>query len=175
MVATQFADLSRDVSVTLKPVLADSVLTINGESADLWVPSSTTDRVRGCVSMVYVHRKDSGPDFFDAKDTGCPASRFVSLQREPLPKSSLDSASTTAGVDFPSVVIGSVGSILATRVRVSLAGIDMTIPLRNGWFILPRQLTGVNSSVYSVSLIDASGSVLGSVTLTADAVGRPLT
>ena len=175
MVAARFADLSRDVSITLKPVLADSVLTVDGLSADLWVPSSTTDRVRGCISMVYVHRKDSGPDFFDAKDTGCPAPRFVSLQREPLPISSFDSASTTARVDFPSVVIGSVGSIPATRVRVSLAGIGMTIRLWNGWFILPKQLTGVDPSVYSVSPIDARGSVLGSVTLTADAVGRPLT
>jgi hypothetical protein len=175
MVATQFADLSRDVSITLKPVLADSVLTVDGQSADLWVPSSTTDRVKGCISMVYVHRKDSGPDFFDAKDTGCPAPRFVSLLREPLPISLFDSASTTAPVDFPSVVIGSVGSIPATRVRVSLAGIGMTIRLWNGWFILPKQLTGVDSSVYSVSPIDARGSLLGSVTLTTDAVGRPLT
>lgn len=175
MVATRFADLSRDVSTTLKPVLADSVLTIDGQSADLWVPASTTDRVRGCVSMVYVHRKDSGPDYFDAKDTGCPAPQFVSLQREPLPISLSDSASTTAPADFPSVVIGSVGSIPATRVRVSLAGIGMTIQLWNGWFILPKQLTGVESSVYSVSPTDARGSVLGSVTLTANSVGRPLT
>jgi hypothetical protein len=175
MVATQFADLSRDVSSTLKPVFADSVLTADGQSADLWVPSSSTDGVRGCISMVYVHRKDSGPEFFEAEDTGCPAPRFVSLQREPLPISSFESASTTAPVDFPSVVVGSVGSIPATRVRVSLAGIGMTIRLWNGWFILPKQLTGVASSIYSVFPIDARGAVLGSVALTANSVGRPLT
>jgi len=58
-------------------------------------------------------------------------------------------------------LVGDVGAWPASSVSISANGLEATVPVKNGYFLVPVRVTTTGARTYDVSLLDADAKVIG--------------
>jgi hypothetical protein len=61
-------------------------------------------------------------------------------------------------------LVGDVGSWPASSVSISADGLEATVPVKNGYFLVPVRVTTTGARAYDLNLLDADATVIGQAT-----------